>query len=276
MLGRSKRTVIGVTGPDEGGGAAWWFTRFAVWRAGGRARRITPSRANGIGPLDGLVIGGGADIAPALYGLEAPSLAEAMEEEGKDGRNDDERREDALGRRIVSVLTLVLRRLLASKVARPSGDPARDELETRLIDEAMQAGKPVLGICRGAQLLNVHLGGTLHQDLGPFYTETPQVTTVRPKKRIEIEPSSLLAEILGTRSCRVNALHRQAVDRLAPSLRIVARESTGVVQAIEHPGHDFLLGVQWHPEYLPQIERQRRIFSRLVEAARLRSTGTLS
>lgn len=263
-----RRPVIGVTGPDAGGLAAWWFTRFALWRAGAAARRITPSRASAGGGLDGLVIGGGADVDPALYGETAPTAAEAMADEAG-----DDRRQRGWGRRLVVLVALTLRRLLARKVRLSGGDPARDELEGRLIEEALRAGLPILGICRGAQLLNVHFGGTLHRDLADFYEETPQIVTIRPKKRIEIEPGSLLAKVLGTESCRVNALHGQAVGRLAASLRIVARETAGVVQAIEHPGHRFLLGVQWHPEYLPQVARQRRIFAHLVEAARQTSRG---
>lgn len=305
LLRRSPRPRIGVTGPDEGGAAAWWFTRFAVWRAGGRARRITPARPAPIEELDGLVVGGGADVAPSLYGRAAPSLGEALrEDEGREEEiadreaehdrklRSEERSETPARRarlrtlwklltwpfRLVSALTLGLRKLAARKSAAGSpedaaGDVARDRLETELLRGALAGGKPVLGICRGAQLLNVHLGGTLHQDLAEFYEETPQIRTVRPRKRIEVAPESLLAEILRTRDCRVNALHRQAVDELAEGLRAVAREPTGVVQAVEHRERPYLLGVQWHPEYLPQIRRQQRIFRRLVEtASRVRET----
>ncbi len=254
--------MIGVTGPDEGGGAAWWFTRFALWRAGARARRITPARPVPFEELDGLVLGGGADVDPALYGEERSSLLEAATQ----GEAWEEDR--GLGRRLVAALTLGLRRLSARKRLLPGGDRERDALERGLLRRAVEAGKPVLGICRGAQLLNVHFGGSLHQELEAFYEETPQVRTVRPRKRVEIEPGSLLAGILRTPACRVNALHRQAVDRLGEGLRIVARETTGVVQAVEHEARPFLLGVQWHPEYLPQVRRQRRIFERLADEAR--------
>lgn len=272
-FGFSRRPVIGVTGPDEGGSAAWWFSRFALWRAGARARRITPSRRTGIEELAGLLLGGGADVDPALYGEVPPTLAEAIEEdEGEEEGRSWGRRWRG---RLVAVLTLGLRRLFARKRAVVGGDPSRDELETELIRGALAEGKPILGICRGAQLLNVHLGGTLHQDLEAFYEETLQIRTVRPRKRIEIEPGSLLAELLNTAACRVNALHSQAVDHLGEGVRVAAREGSGVIQAIEHTELPFLLGVQWHPEYLPQSRRQRRLFQGLVEAARqARGTGT--
>lgn len=265
MIDLSRRPLIGVTGPDDGGAAAWWFTRLAVWRAGGRSRRVTPARPLRAAELDGLVVGGGADVHPALYGREAPSVADALHRE-----KGDRRRGWTLGRRLVGGLTLALRKLSARKRPGAHLDRARDALETRLIREAVDAGKPVLGICRGAQLLNVHFGGTLHQDLAAFYTETPRLRTVRPRKRIEVEPDSLLASILRLPACRVNALHRQAVDRVAADLRAVAREPNGVVQAVEHPDLPYLLGVQWHPEYLPQVRRQRRLFEALVAAARRR------
>lgn len=276
MSERSRRPLIGVTGPDEGGAAAWWLTRFALWRAGGRARRITPRRPlsgdteEALGGLDGLVLGGGADVDPALYGRESPSMAEALRPEGSN-RGERLRR---WTRRLVAVLTLGLRKLLARRRGAPSRDPARDTLELRLLRRAVATGKPVLGICRGAQLLNVHFGGTLHRDLEGFYEETPQVWTVRPRKRIEVEAGTLLADVLGTEPCRVNSLHRQAVERPADPLRVSARETNGVVQAVEHPDHPFLLGVQWHPEYLPQIRRQLRLFERLVTAARSGRAGS--
>lgn len=255
-----RRALIGVTGPDRGGAAAWWFTRLALWRAGARARRLTPSRPHDGGEIDGLVLGGGADVAPQLYGMEAPSVTEVMKGERTAGK-------DGIGRRLVSLLTLLLRRLAARKLGGAAVDPARDELEVRLLERTLADGKPVLGICRGAQLLNVHLGGTLRQDLASFYEETPRVRTVRPKKKIEIEPGSLLAEILRTDSCLVNSLHNQAVGRLAAGLSVSARETSGVVQAVEGPRSGFLLGVQWHPEYLPQSRRQGRIFESLTAAA---------
>lgn len=263
MVGRS-RPIIGVTGPDNGGLAAWWFTRLAIWRAGGRALRITPRRPCEITCLDGLVIGGGADVDPALYGEEEhASLEELKSQERRLGR--------WLLYWLLFPLIYVLRRVLSTMTSRPGGDKDRDELETRLLRQALQRNLPVLGICRGAQLINVVCGGSLHRDLSDFYVETPQAHTVWPYKPIKVEPDSKLAAILGCTGCRVNSLHKQAVDELAPMLRIVARELTGVVQAIEHTELDFAIGVQWHPEYLLQRREQQRLFHLMVkEAARVR------
>lgn len=150
-------------------------------------------------------------------------------------------------------------------------DPARDELEQALLRDAERRGLPVLGICRGAQLMNVLAGGTLHRDLANFYREEPQPWTVLPRKRVEVEAGSRLAEVLGVSRPLVNSLHRQAVNDLGADLRVCARESNGVIQAIEHPERRFWLGVQWHPEFLPQETEQRRLFTKLVEAARMRT-----
>mgnify|MGYP001035878304 CR=1 FL=1 len=260
----TRRPLIGVTGPDRGGLAAWWFTWLAVRRAGGRAIRITPSRPCRPEQLDGLIIGGGADIDPTLYGGQESSTLQELQSP-----------ERMLARRLLSLvlfpLIYLLRRALSTMTHRPGGDSARDALETALLRAALARGLPVLGICRGAQLLNVCCGGSLYQDLTAFYVETPQVHTVWPHKAIVIEPGSRLSRILGSTACRVNSLHKQAIRQLAPDLRVVARETTGVVQAVEHDLLPFAIGVQWHPEYLPQRPDQQNLFRALVREASQRS-----
>ncbi len=89
-----------------------------------------------------------------------------------------------------------------------------------------------------------------------------------PYKPIKVDADSRLAEILQRRSCRVNSLPRQVIDDIGRGIEIVAREETGVVQAVGDLNRPFMIGVQWHPEYLPQRPEQRRIFERLVECAR--------
>ncbi len=146
-------------------------------------------------------------------------------------------------------------------------DPERDRLEMRALDRAAACNLPVLGICRGSQMINVHRGGSLHIDIHEVYEEAPRLRTVLPRKRIRIEPDSRLYRIVGITECRVNALHHQAVDRLGEGLRVVARERAGVVQGIEAPAHPFLIGVQWHPEYLVADPRQQALFRALVAAS---------
>lgn len=222
--------LIGVTGPaSRAGYPAWWFTRFALRRAGARVCRITPSSARLPKRLDGLVIGGGDDIDPSRYG-EAPRLTVKL-------------------------------------------DPKRDELEWRMLEMAAAEAFPVLGICRGSQLMNVFYGGNLHQDLTEVFTQLVLKRTVLPRKRIHIEKGSKLRGIMDSDSAFANSLHHQAVARLAPGFQVGARDADGIVQAIEASDQRFLLGVQWHPEYLPQRRRHRRIFKALVQAARDRLTN---
>lgn len=150
-------------------------------------------------------------------------------------------------------------------------DPDRDRLELHALDTAERLGRPVLGICRGSQMINVHRGGSLHVDIHAVYEEAPHMRTVLPRKRISILPDSCLYRILGIAECRVNALHHQSVDRLGDGLRAVARERCGIIQGIESSTHRFLMGVQWHPEYLVADPRQQNLFRTLVEAAKGRT-----
>lgn len=254
----SGRCVIGVTGPDRGGLAAWWFTALAVWRAGGRPLRIRPARPRPIEALDGLIIGGGADVGPALYGeTRHIGLAQLADRNRHDWRR-------WLGL-VLFPLVWLLRRILGKKRGGP--DPARDALELPLIEQALDAGLPLLGICRGMQLINVAGGGSLHQSLEGYYEEHPQIRSVLPRKQVLLRRDSRLRAILGCGACRVNALHNQAIDRLGRVMIAVATEPNGVVQAIEHEGQDWVIGVQWHPEYLPQDPRQGALFRALVERA---------
>lgn len=219
----SARPRIAVTTSARSGWRIFPLVALNVWLAGGRAVRWGTGRAADLATVDGLVIGGGDDISPTLYGGEI-------------------RAEVRL-------------------------DPARDALERRLAEEALGRGIPVLGICRGAQMLNVALGGTLHADAYAAYPGSRRYRTILPRRRVRACAGTLLEGITERAEMQVNALHSQAVDRLGTGLRVAAEDEGGMIQAIERPGPPFALGVQWHPEHLFYQRAQRRLFAALAQAA---------
>ena len=152
-------------------------------------------------------------------------------------------------------------------------DPARDQLELEALAHAARRDLPVLGVCRGAQMLNVFYGGTLHQDVYKAYTGLPRRWTPLPARYVTIEPESLLHRVLGVDQLHVNCLHTQSVDRLGAGLEVTARDRHDVVQAIEDPSAFFRVGVQWHPEFMITHASQRRLFRAFVHAVDAKSGG---
>jgi putative glutamine amidotransferase len=264
---RRCRPVIGVTGPAEGGTAAWLMASLAIGRAGGVPRRIAPTRR--VRPdrlkrkLKGLIIGGGADVHPELYYDHHTDLGDVLRATVEQARAPTSRASSKLWAPAI----LLMRYALRARHPSTTFDRERDVLELDMLDFAVAHGLPVLGICRGAQLLNVFLGGTLFPEIRDFYTEEP-LRTVLPRKTVALEPDSRLSSIVRSTTFRVNALHHQSVRTLGRGLRAVARDQAGVVQAIEDPDQPFRIGVQWHPEYIPQHDRQLALFKALVRAAR--------
>jgi putative glutamine amidotransferase len=185
----------------------------SVEQAGAVAAVLPPGRAEDAGAvldrLDGMVLSGGGDVDPVLYG-EAPH--------------------PRLGR----------------------VERERDEYELALLAEALRRDLPVLAICRGHQVLNVALGGTLLQDIPSVVTggvdHDPPVRRWRRVHRIEVVPGSRLHEVLERVTVSVNSFHHQAVGQLGRGLVVSARAEDGLIEGLELPDHRFVLGVQWHPE----------------------------
>jgi putative glutamine amidotransferase len=146
-------------------------------------------------------------------------------------------------------------------------DARRDALERELLAAAVSRGLPVLGICRGAQMINVVFGGTLIQDISAVFERAPRGRILLPKRRVRMDADSRISRIFRGESIRVNSLHRQAVGTLGSGLCAAAHDRNGMVMAVEHTGEPFLLGVQWHPEFLPWSRRQMRLFRHLCRAA---------
>lgn len=154
-------------------------------------------------------------------------------------------------------------------------DMDRDLFELALYAAARKRDLPVLGVCRGHQLINIAEGGTIHQHLGPDLASldhSQKNMEGEPHHRVNFEPDSILARAFGTGSILTNSYHHQAVDRPADSVRVTARTSDGVVEAIEGRSGAWLLGVQWHPE-MSQARHEQQLapftaFIRAVSEAR--------
>ncbi len=147
-------------------------------------------------------------------------------------------------------------------------DEARDRFESEMVRYAVATHLPILGICRGAQLINVVLGGSLFADIRSMRRLTSNRRTPFPRKTALAEAEGILRRTIGSERWRINSLHSQAIERLGEGLRVVARDLDSFVQAFESYRYRWLVGVQWHPEYLLYLSGQLRIFRDLVAQAR--------
>lgn len=204
----------------------------AIWKAGAVPVLLpidenTDRALEMLEMVDGLLISGGNDVSPKMYGST----------ENKCG-------------------TL---------------DLNRDAMEKCLLEKALEKDMPVLGICRGVQLMNAALGGTLHQDLPS--EGYPNHTIVDFKRNqathtVDVKENTLLAKILGSGELGVNSFHHQAADQLADGLEAAAVSKEGIVESVYMPGKKFVLAVQWHPEMMYDSEVHKKIFDAFIEACR--------
>jgi putative glutamine amidotransferase len=152
-------------------------------------------------------------------------------------------------------------------------DRARDEFELALLDDVLAARLPILGICRGIQMINVKFGGTLIQDLksdAVIEQEHKQGgSRANPTHSVTVtDPESRLAEAFRG-SCRVNSLHHQAIKRLGRGLKVTAHSEDGLVEAVEaDDDYPFLLAVQWHPEEMAGVPEQRTLLQQFLAQCR--------
>jgi len=150
--------------------------------------------------------------------------------------------------------------------AKVKSDPERDQLEIEWINRALDNRIPVLGICRGAQLINVVLGGTLYSDIRPLRKLTYNRHGLLPTKQVKLEPDSLLAQVCGKTRLRVNSLHHQAIKDLGADIKIVGWDLDKLAQAVESSTGRRIIGVQWHPEYLLYLPSQYALFRWLLKS----------
>ena len=202
----------------------------ALTRVGARQYDIRPGDRSAeeiLDRVDALLLAGGGDVDPSLYG-GAPEAAQLV-------------------------------------------DRQRDDLEIALIRGALDRNMPILGICRGIQILNVACGGTLRdlredEALAGVHGIT---TNSLEAHMVSIGPDSRLAAIVKVHEQEVNSFHGQAVDRVGQGLKAVARSPDGVIEALEHPDHPLVVTVQWHPEILSlEDPEQLALFEELVAQAK--------
>lgn len=200
--------------------------KLAVEAAGLQTRLEEARPGLSIGDNAGLLLTGGTDVDPALYGEVAGPETDVPDRE-------------------------------------------RDEVECRLIDEALARDLPLLAICRGLQILNVHLGGTLIQHL-PNSESHVRRTPDRgaPAHQVAIEPGTLLAAIARRDTWNVNSRHHQAINQLGKNLTVSARDSNdGTIEAVEMSDRRYVVAVQWHPEnQSPKDPEQQKLFQSFAAA----------
>jgi putative glutamine amidotransferase len=147
--------------------------------------------------------------------------------------------------------------------------PERDDFEFRLLSAFWERGKPIFAICRGHQMLNVFLGGTLVQDipshLGPVHhLQSPGTQLIA--HQVRLEAGSLIHDILGESLIDVNSFHHQTIETLGRGLRPVGWSEEDLIEVFEHESHPYLLSVQWHPERMRNSQQQMRLFRHFVKA----------
>lgn len=232
-----KPRIAITTGPEEEGGV---YTRLrtdylrAIDKAGGIPFVVSSIQPNDVPSIlegcDGILLSGGPDVDPEHFGEEAhENLGSVVRE--------------------------------------------RDTYELALAREAVRRDVPLLAICRGLQVLNVALGGGLVQDI-PSSLNTPlnhahQGPRTDLVHEVEIEATSRLGALLGSKATEVNSFHHQSIGRVAPGLAVSARSPRdGVIEAAEAPDRRYAIGVQWHPENFWREHRFDRLFSSFTDAAR--------
>lgn len=151
----------------------------------------------------------------------------------------------------------------------------RDQLEIELLKYAIQTKKPVLGICRGIQLINVALGGSLYTHIPDQFRTDLIHSTPEEKGReslaheVELDLNSKLGKIIGLKRFSVNSFHHQAIQTIAPDLMVTARSTDGLIEAVELAEEPFgVIGVQWHPECLLTIQSQLKLFEAFTAACK--------
>jgi putative glutamine amidotransferase len=218
------RVTVGVCLPNKGNRFAYWFIKFNLWLQNAKSVPLRPSTLlPNINSIDALILSGGADINPSLYGAD-------------------------------------------KKAHNTELDKPRDDFELTMIETAYKKKLPILGICRGAQLINIYFKGTLHATILELDEFIIHKNSIFPIKQVLIKRFSNLFKIIKQKKIIANSIHNQAINKVGNNLKISACHEK-IIEAIEKENYPFLLGVQWHPEYLIYLKEHREIFKQLCIAA---------
>lgn len=218
-----RKTLVGVCLPDKGNFFAYLFIKLNLRIQGSHSIRLRPSKNNiKFDNIDGLVLSGGNDIDPTLYGAD------------KDAHN-------------------------------TPLDKKRDSFELDMIDKAYKKKIPILGICRGAQLINIYFEGTLYPKILDLDEYIIHKNSIFPIKSAFIKKLSNLFSIAKKKEIVINSIHNQAINQLGDDIKISACHDK-IIEAIEKQDYPFLLGVQWHPEYLIYLKDHRLIFKSFIDS----------
>jgi len=151
-------------------------------------------------------------------------------------------------------------------------EPKRDKLELSLLERATKENIPIFGICRGMQLINVFFGGDLVQNIHDLNLKYPHSNSVFPFKKIKIIKNTKLHKIINKPSIYVNSIHHQAINKVGKGLKINSYDRNKIVEGIESTDKSFLIGVQWHPEYMIYKKDSRKLFFSFKKAVLRGST----
>lgn len=214
--------MVIVTGSSKGNYTAWRLVHLLLMRYGVRSTFMHPAiwdkNDKRIEKMRGLILLGGIDIDPSLYGHERHEQLSNI-------------------------------------------DTKRDQMELYLLAKAEEKDLPCFGICRGMQMINLFYGGSLFPHIDDLTLGEEHKNSILPLKWIELIEGTKLWHMMKEKRIKVNALHHQAIDRLGEDIIKSAYDRNGIIQAIEHTQRDFVMGVQWHPEFMPYRWHSRRLFS---------------
>ena len=218
----ARKPLIGICLPDKGNFFAYLFIKLNLIVQNAFCIRLRPSKNNvKLEKLDGIILSGGSDIDPTLYGAHKNAHNTPL-------------------------------------------DKKRDAFELEVLDFAYNNQLPILGICRGAQLINIYFEGNLHAKILDLDEYLIHKNSIFPIKQAEIKKNSSLHRTVKEDSIIVNSIHNQAIDEVGDDLEVSATHES-IIESVEKKDYPFLLAVQWHPEYLIYLKEHRRIFEKFVQ-----------